>query len=286
MRRAWKPHTCVRARRVADRLERDVGLDGPAALEPPGRHAPHRVPVGVELPLVGALPVGARRRAALVSNWMALRRSRKVSKREPTESPCRMLLLSRRISLTTMRSGWLSHALERHVDVVVVVEQPDLGLLGGRLSGARLHLDEVRDRANIFVDRLVEAAVDSHRGGHAHGTDGRPPLFVVDHGLGQRRRRRTVAGIRGWGGLHGLRRGRRLRRLRTGIAGHHGDRRQARDDGGTRHAPPAGHGIHHRPNSLAGRSLCGAEKLSRTVACLSPDAPGRCPWSRAWPGAR
>ena len=26
------------------------------------------------------------------------------------ESPCRMLLLSRRISLTIMRSGWLSHA--------------------------------------------------------------------------------------------------------------------------------------------------------------------------------
>ena len=48
----------IAARVVAQRLERDGHLDGPAALEVCGLHAPDGVPVGVGWPLVGHLAVG------------------------------------------------------------------------------------------------------------------------------------------------------------------------------------------------------------------------------------
>ena len=59
-----------------------------------------------------ALWPSLRAPSALVSNWKPFRRSWKVSKPKPTESPWRMLLLSRRSSLATRRPGWLSHALK------------------------------------------------------------------------------------------------------------------------------------------------------------------------------
>src|SRR6185295_18683888 len=45
---------------VAERFEGDGRLDGPAARKPSHRDIPHRVPVGAELTLVGALSIHAR----------------------------------------------------------------------------------------------------------------------------------------------------------------------------------------------------------------------------------
>ena len=48
-----------RLRTVAERLERNLHLDRPAAVEAAGPHVPHRVPVGVRVALVRELLVGA-----------------------------------------------------------------------------------------------------------------------------------------------------------------------------------------------------------------------------------
>ena len=59
VRRAWKPQICARPGAIAERLERNGRLERPAALERADRDVPDRIPVGVVLPLVRALPVGA-----------------------------------------------------------------------------------------------------------------------------------------------------------------------------------------------------------------------------------
>ena len=120
----------------------------------------------------------------------------------------RMLPLSRRSSLATSRSGWLSQQPRGDVEVVVVEEDPRLGLLGGRLALLRFLLDEVRDRRDRRVDALVEPPVDAERRVEAH----RPHRHVVwgrsrhdgraGRALGAHRRHRCVGRLRPGGARH------------------------------------------------------------------------------------
>ena len=45
---------------VANRFKGDRHLDGPATIEPPRLHDPHRIPIGVGISLVGNDLVGTR----------------------------------------------------------------------------------------------------------------------------------------------------------------------------------------------------------------------------------
>jgi hypothetical protein len=72
-----------------------------------------------------------------------------VSSSTPNVSFCRSWLVSRRISLATRRSGCVPSS-RRDVDVVLVEEDPRLGLLGRRLEFVRLLLHEVGDRRVVL----------------------------------------------------------------------------------------------------------------------------------------
>ena len=105
-----------------------------------------------------------------------------------------MLRPSRRISLATMRCGWLSWQRARDVEVLAVEEDPDLGALGRRLALARLLLDEVADRPDRAVERLVEDAVDAQRRVDADGADGDAAVGIARHHRRRDGRGRAVEG--------------------------------------------------------------------------------------------
>ncbi|MYF76019.1 MAG: hypothetical protein F4174_01360 [Acidobacteria bacterium] len=83
------------------------------------------------------------------------------------------------------------------VDGLVVEEDPDLGLLGGRRPFEGFGLDEIADSWNPVVDRLVEASVEVERLFESNGADGGATEVVApDHRRGVGRRRTVDHGSR------------------------------------------------------------------------------------------
>ena len=136
------------------------------------------------------------------------------------------------------------------IEVVVVVAEVDVGLLGRRLALVRLDLGELAEPRPGLPDRLVELAVDHRRSGE----EDRPGDVVGrigDGGRGLRRRllgglrrhdrlrgRRRLGGLRMLGGPRGRHVGRRGgglgrggRRLRGRLLGNQGPGEGQRKDG-------------------------------------------------------
>ena len=152
--------------RIAQRLERNRHLDGPSAVEAPGLHVPHGVPVVVGRTLIGDLPVREP------ANRVGVKDVAVALVVEGVEEHREVVVLPqlRRVSPHLVGHAALGVRLEapsRDVNVVVIEEDPRLGLLGGRLELVRLLLDEPADRFDGGVDRLVELPVDMDRIGHA-----------------------------------------------------------------------------------------------------------------------
>jgi hypothetical protein len=101
------------------------------------------------------------------------------------------------------------------VDVVIVEEQPDVGLLGGWSTVVGIRLDEVRDRQHAGEDRLVQAAVDLQRLGQANCADRRAIVRVARHHGGRHGRRRVSRKLVGRARLSG-----RARRCRQQCNAH------------------------------------------------------------------
>ncbi len=107
LRLAWNPQTCV----VPGWYRIDLNGMAASIAQPPSKSAVATSHTGFQSALYCrslTLCPSVLAPRALTSNCMALRRSKNVSKENPTASPCRILLLSRRISLVIRRLGSLS----------------------------------------------------------------------------------------------------------------------------------------------------------------------------------
>ena len=128
---------------IAQRLERNRHLDGPSAVEAPGLHVPHGVPVVVGRALIGDLPVGEPAdRVGVEDVAVALVVEGVEEHREVVVLPQLRRVAPHLVGDAPLRVRFA--APRRDVDVVVVEEDPRLGLLGGRLALVRLLLHEVR----------------------------------------------------------------------------------------------------------------------------------------------
>ena len=149
------PHL-IGARLVAQRLERDGDLDRPAAIEIAGADVPHRVPVGVGRAFVGHLAVGhAADRVGVEDVAVALVVERVEHHAERVVLPQLVGVAAHFIGDAPLRMRL--PVARRNVDVVVVEEDPRLGLLGGGLEFVRLLLHEVGNRGRGPVDSLHRA---------------------------------------------------------------------------------------------------------------------------------
>ena len=168
VRRSCRPQTCSRPGLVAERLERDGHLHGPAAVETPGPEVPHGVPVAVDDSLVGHqgvehAAVGGDEEEVAVAPIQ-----------ERVEGHRQMVVLPGGHDVAAQLVG---HDLvgvrfpapARDVQVVVVEQDPDVGVLGRRLALPRLLLDQSVDGRDPGVDVVIEAAVDANRLGDARG---------------------------------------------------------------------------------------------------------------------
>jgi hypothetical protein len=70
---------------------------------------------------------------------------------------------------------------ERHVDVVGIVGEPQIGALAGDGAVVGLDLNEAGDRRDARVERFVEGAVNAQWRVHAHGADCRRAVAFARH---------------------------------------------------------------------------------------------------------
>ena len=95
---------------------------------------------------------------------------------EEDREPSASATTSRRASRRTMRAGSLSCSRARDVDRVVVVGEPQLGLLAGRLAFLGQALDEAGDQSRLLPRDVVEPSVDADGDRRAAGVEGRAIL--------------------------------------------------------------------------------------------------------------
>ena len=172
-----------RARLIPQRLERHRGLDGPAAIEASGLGLPHGIPIAAVLPIVHHRPVGSaaervhreRERGAPVVEGVEDERD------EIVALPAAGAVAPHLGGDQRVHVG-VPH-LERHIDMVLVKGDPCFGAFGGRLAAVGLDLDEIRDRTDVAIERLVECAVDAQRLADPHRTQGRATLSVAGDDL-------------------------------------------------------------------------------------------------------
>ena len=187
----------------------------PAAVEPAGLHIPDRIPVAVGIPLV------RNRLIDEAADRIGIEEQRVATVVEGVDQEAEQVVVQHveRVAAQLGRHPFFRRrripAAARDVQVLLVEHHPGVRPLGGAGALVRKLLNEVRNRRDRLVDRLVQLPVDLQRRGEPDGAHGRLPAFPGDH---RRRngRRRTVDGNRGRGGLGGLRRrsaGRGRRRL-------------------------------------------------------------------------
>ena len=181
---------------VAQRLEREGRLDRPAAREAAGAQLPDRVPVPVEAALVGHLavePPGIGVDAEVVAAAAVVER---VEQHADVLTGDHVLAVAADVADDPGRLGRRVPAADAQIEVVVVEEQPDFGLLSGRQTLRRLLRDETRRRRHLAVHGVVEAAVDVEIR-YADGAQRGAPLGVAVDDRWRDRRRRSVDGAGG-----------------------------------------------------------------------------------------
>ena len=210
------PHL-VHAGPEAEGLERNLHLDRPAAVEAAGAHVPDGIPVGVGVPLVGDLLIAeppdgidAEGEAVPVVVEGVEDDDEPVVVDELERVPLHLVGDPRRLGNRLVDAG-------PHVDRLVVEEDPGVGRLRGRGPLVGRLLDEIAERLDGGVDRLVEHAVQLQGRVEADGAHRRPPVGVAGDGGRRDRGGGTVdAGRRVLRRRGPLRRGRRPGRGRQG----------------------------------------------------------------------
>ena len=168
------------------RPERDHHLHRPALVEVGGLDLPQAVPVVAGL-LVGDLPVehatlGIGREAESVATVI-----------ERVEHDRDVVVVVQVAGVTPHVAGDPTVGMglpqaRADVDVLVIEEHPDVGLVAGRATLGRFLLQEAARGGNRLVERLVEPAVEGERRGQARGAQHRMSLRVARDHLGRDRR--------------------------------------------------------------------------------------------------
>ena len=176
---------------IAERLERDREFDGPAAFKTGNADVPHHIPIAVELPFVGDLRVDSS------ADWRhhEIRRISPVVK--SVEKDPNIIVLIQIVVVATHFVGndpfrVAFPAADRHVEVVVIEQDPDIGLFVRRRAFLRLHLDETRHRRDGHVDLLIEMTVNPKRRCELDSADRGPARLVARNDLRGNRRRGPV----------------------------------------------------------------------------------------------
>ena len=176
-----------RLRPVAERLERNLHLDRPAAVEAAGPHVPHRVPVGVRVALVRELLVGAPAERVGVEHEAVAAVVERVEERAEVVVLAELGGVAAHLVRNPLAPGRRVPHPGGDVDIRVVEHDPRLGRLGRGRAGVGNVLDEVGDRRHRLVDRLVEDAVEADALLETDRPYRGPPLLVTRH---HRRRHR------------------------------------------------------------------------------------------------
>ena len=148
---------------VAKRFERDRELDRPAFGETGRFDVPHRVPVRVDVALASNLSVVQR------AERIGVEQKAVATIVERVENDGEIVVVKNAASVASQLVG---HDLlgvgvpvaRRHVDVLVIEEDPDFGFLSRRLALVRLLLDESADGWDAAVDVLLEPSIQGDRG--------------------------------------------------------------------------------------------------------------------------
>ncbi len=176
---------------VAQRLERHHHLDGPAAVEAPRLHVPHRVPVAVGVALVGDGLVDEAAGGVGVEEQGVAPVVERVDEEAEQVVVQHVERVAAHLGRRPLARRRAVPAAARDVEVLVVEHHPRLGALGGGRALVGQLLDEVGHRRHGLVDRLVEPPVDAQRGQQRDGAHGGLAAVAGDH-RGRRRRGRAV----------------------------------------------------------------------------------------------
>ena len=181
------PQLCW-CRPVAERLERDLHLDRPATLEPPGPNIPDRIPVQVRIALVRELLIRQRtERCGVEDDTVAMIVVRVEQHAEvivlheldrvPTHLVCHPFARRRRVP----QPGGNIH-------VVLVEHDPGLGSLGRRCALLWNLLNQAGDCRHRAIDLLAELAVHTNPAGQPDGPHSCASHLITCHNLGGNRR--------------------------------------------------------------------------------------------------
>jgi hypothetical protein len=154
---------------VAQRLERNLDFERPAALETAGLHEPDAVPARVLL-VVGHHHVAQRaERIGLEQVAVPAIVQRVDDEGEVLVAEDVAVVAPQLVGDLALRVA--VPAARRNVQAASVEENPGVGFFGGRRSLARLLLDEIGDRLDERIDLLVQVAVNLQRRVEPHGAD-------------------------------------------------------------------------------------------------------------------
>ncbi len=185
------PHL-IGAGRVAQRLERELHLERPPAVEAPGLHVPHRIPVGVRCAFVDDRVIRESAEGIRVEHEPA------AAIVEGVEADAEVIVLPHLVGVAAQLVGnpllrrRRVPALRGDVDVVAVEHHPDFGLLGRRLVVARRHLQHAAEARELSVDLVVQEAVELERRLQLDRADRRLEVRVARHHVWLVGRGRTV----------------------------------------------------------------------------------------------
>ena len=184
LRRSCTPHTWSGPGPVAERLERDLQLDRPAALEPTRADSPDGIPVSVGIPFVRvpgiaehAQGIGgeAERVAPIVERIEGHAEDVVVTELAPVAAHF----------VREPGAGWRRVPdTRRHIDLASVEHDPAFGFLSCRGALVRCLLDEPGDGRNCAIHRLVEPAIEPNPLGELDGANRSPPVGVAGHDVG------------------------------------------------------------------------------------------------------
>ena len=170
-----------RFRAVPQRLERNLHLDRPAAVETPGAHVPHRIPVDVRNALVYVLRVGPRAERVRVEVEAVAAIVERVEQHREGIVLAELARVAPHLVRHPLALGRRIPHARRHIHVVFVEEDPRLGPFGGRRARVGHQLNEARDRRNRPVHCFIEHAVEVDGAVEPCRADRHPALLVAVH---------------------------------------------------------------------------------------------------------
>ena len=250
---------CLRRRSVTQRAERNPELGHPARGHDGGAHIPAAVPAVFFLALIAHLRVVLHAGGVGPEDESILLVAERIEDHQE-----RVRLVQLGVAPGVRRDNQRRIAVvqhDAHVNRLVVIEDADLGVLGGRLSFEGFGLDETREWRGVLPHALVEGTVDRWRfrdpagGGdrlRCEGTDCRlvartAPTPLARASTRERSRQRNSGRATAFVILRRIRR--RARRCVTPVAGN-------ADVTGSRVSHAAGHACAQFPGVLDGGAAC------------------------------